>query len=62
MSELKSYGWGIVDKDGATRLAHDFFTRESAAQGTIYWLNESHYPGSPFRVVQLFYRDEETKA
>jgi|GEM_PF-4827248 len=56
---LKPYGWGVVDKDGEPRLAHDFFTRESAAQGFVQWATEIRSASAPFRVVQLFYKEED---
>jgi hypothetical protein len=60
-SNLNPYGWGIVDKDG--RVVSGHYASTKGFGNTSKALYERLHPEqSPYRVVQLFYKDEETKA
>ena len=55
MSELKSYGWGVLDKDGPT---NQFMSagNESLLEYKLALLKRERPNDAPFRVVQLFYK------
>ena len=60
MSELKSYGWGFMDKNGPTRyfMAAD---SESLLVYKVALLNRERPDDAPFRAVPLFYKEDAPK-
>ena len=61
--KLIAYGWGLVDKDGKPYFAHDCIAQHPEdLRQTIEYLNEPEGDEdhrAPYRVVQLFYKEEE---
>lgn len=58
--KLIAYGWGIVDKDGNAARDSDgpmVYDNLSDAGWTADWANKCQRI-APYRVVQLFYKDE----
>lgn len=53
---MKSYGWGIVDKNG--RIHGDRCPTKSSAEDNRDFYDRLTLTSGPFRVVQLFYKDE----
>ena len=59
---MKAYGWGIVDSDGEPVIGTSIRIHQNVGvlcELVDLW-TERHK--SAFRVVELFYKDEETKA
>lgn len=61
MSELKSYGWGIVDKDGEPASSLAYLTEGAKRFSDMrveQWNSVDEIKGKPFRVVELFYKED----
>jgi hypothetical protein len=57
--KLIAYGWGIVDKDGVQYppvTNHRFQAEDEVAR---YNNSPNHRSLAPYRVVRLFYKEEE---
>lgn len=60
MVELRAYGFGVIDSEGAPLVQHSYRGRD-AADHTAACLNQESarmdapIPGAPFATVQLFY-------
>lgn len=51
------YGYGIVDKDG--EMLGSYPSKERAEENCKY-ITEQEFRGAPFRVVSLYYKDEQS--
>jgi hypothetical protein len=56
----KTYGYGIVDRDGKPHF-DEFCVSEGTEelQESVDGMNESLFENCPYRVVELFYMEDE---
>lgn len=56
MSELKSYGWGFLDKNGQTTNQFMSTRNENLLEYKLALLTRERPNDAPFRIVPLFYK------
>lgn len=58
MEGMKHFGWGVVDSNGCARRSF-YDSQIETAHKFAQFFNEEKIEGAPYRVVELFYKDEQ---